>query len=126
MTCFVCKELTLGTNISSHVSSAHGFTRQLTRYLLDSERIRRQQGPDLLNVKDCTTCLRRFIACSSHCHRLPECELVDVPNYMYPDSLCLEAKIIKALCGGGKPTPRSSRVTLRAAYEMLKQLFEVE
>ena len=126
VTCFVCLQRILGTNTSSHLSSAHGFTRQLTRYLLDIERIRRQQGPDILNVKDCITCLRRFVACSSHCHQLPECVLVDVPNYMEPDSLCEEAKIIKALCGGGQPTPRSCRVTLRAAYEKLKELFKGE
>ena len=28
-------------------SAAHGCTRQFTRYLLDSERTGRQQGPDL-------------------------------------------------------------------------------
>ena len=125
-TCFVCHKQILGSNISSHLSSAHGFTRRLTRYLLDTERVRSQKGPDLLNVQDCVTCLRRFVACSSHCHQLPECVLVDVPNYMEPDSLCEEAKIIKALCGGGQPTPRSCRVTLRAAYEELKKLFEGE
>ena len=126
VTCFVCLQRILGTNTSSHLSSVHGYTRQLTRYLLDIERIRMQQSPDLLNVQDCVTCLRRFIACSSHCHKLPECVLVDVPDYMEPDSLCEQAKIIKALCGGGQPTPRSCRVTLRAAYEKLKELFEGE
>ena len=55
VTCFVFKELTLGSNISNHLSAAHGYTRQLTHYLLYSERIRRQQGPDLSNVKDCST-----------------------------------------------------------------------
>ena len=33
-TCFVCHQHILGSNISSHLSSAHGFTRQLARYLL--------------------------------------------------------------------------------------------
>ena len=126
VTCFVCLQRILGTNTSSHLSSAHGFTRQLTRYLLDIERIRRQQSPDLLNVQDCVTCLRRFIACSSHCHKLPECVMVDVPDYMEPDSLCEQAKIIKTLCGGGQPTPRRSTETMRAAYEKLKKLFEGE
>ena len=43
-----CKcELTLGSNISNLLSAAHGCTRQFTRYLLDSERTGRQQGPDL-------------------------------------------------------------------------------
>ena len=126
MTCFVCHQPILWSNTSSHLSAAHGYTRQLTRYLLDTERIRRQQGPAILNVNDCITCLRRFVACSSHCHKLPECVLVDVPDYMEPDSLCEQAKIIKALCGGGQPTPRSCRVTLRAAYEKLKELSEGE
>ena len=98
MTCFVCHQPILGTNTSSHLSSAHGFTRQLPRYLLDTERIRRQQGPDILYVKDCLPCLRRFVACTSRCHQLPECVLVDLPNYMDPESLCEEAKIINALC----------------------------
>ena len=124
--CFVCHQPLLGKNTSSHLSSAHGYTRQLTRYLLDTERIRRQQGPDILNVKDCLTKLGRFVACTSHCHQLPECVFVDVPDYMDPDSLCEEAKIIKALCGGGQPTPRRSTETMRAAYEKLKKLFEGE
>ena len=125
VTCFVCHQPILGTNISSHLSSVHGYTRQLTRYLLDSEKIRRQQASDIVNVKDCLTCLR-FVACSSHCHQLPECVLVDVPDYMEPDNLCEEAKIIKALCGGGQPTPRRSTETMPAAYEKLKKLFEGE
>ena len=33
-TCFVCHQQILGSNISSHLPSAHGFTRQLARYLL--------------------------------------------------------------------------------------------
>ena len=126
MTCSICLQRILGTNISSHLSSAHGYTRQLTRYLLDIERIRMQQSPDLLNVQDCVTCLRRFIACSSHCHQQPGCVLVDVPNYMEPDSLCDQAKIIKALCGGCQPTPCRSTETMRAAYEKLKEFFEEE
>ena len=32
-TCFVCHQHILGSNISSHLSSAHGFTRQLARYI---------------------------------------------------------------------------------------------
>ena len=126
MTCSVCLQRILGTKISSHLSSAHGYTRQLTRYLRDIERIRRQHSPDHLNVQDCVTCLRRFIACSSHCHQQPGCVLLDVPDYMEPDSLCEQAKIIKALCGGGQPTPRRSTETMRAAYEKLKELFEGE
>ena len=93
-TCFVCHQPILGPNISSHLFSAHGFTRQLTRYILDTERVRSQQAP----VKDCITCLRRFVECSSNCHQLSGCVLVDVPDYMEPDSLCEDAKIIKALC----------------------------
>ena len=42
-------------------------------------------------------------------------------DYMDPDSLLPQAKIIKAQCGGGQPTPRRSMVTLRAAYEILKK-----
>ena len=53
VTCFICHQPILGTNTSSHLSSAHGYTRQLARYLLDTERIRRQQSPDILNVKHC-------------------------------------------------------------------------
>ena len=49
-----------------------------------------------------------------------------MPNYMEPDNLCEDAKIIKALCGGGQQTSRSCVVTLRAAYEKLKELFEGE
>ena len=89
---------------------------------LDIERVRSQRAP----VKDCITCLKRFVACCNDCHQQPGCVLVDVPNYMEPDSLCDDAKIIKALCGGGQPTPRSCVVTLRAAYEKLKELFERE
>ena len=33
-TCFVCHQHILGSNISIHLSSAHGFTCQLARYLL--------------------------------------------------------------------------------------------
>ena len=121
-TCFVCKKPILGSNISSDLSSARGFTRQLTRYLLDIESVRSHRSP----VNDCITCLRRFVACSIDCHQLPGCVLVDVPNYMEPDNLCEDAKIIKALCGGGQPTSSSCVVTLRAAYEKLKELFEGE
>ena len=63
----------------------------------------------------------RYVASSSHCHQLSECVSVDVPDYMDPDSLCEEAKVIKALCGCGHPTPRRSTEAMRAAYEMLKK-----
>ena len=90
-----------------------------TLVLLDYQRIRRQQPPDLENVEDRLTHLRWFVACSSHCHHWHACELVYVHEYMEPGSYWLRAKVIKALCGGGQPTPRSSTETLRVEYDSL-------
>ena len=79
------------------------------------------------SILTCSVCLQRILGLPSTAntsHRQPGCVLVDVPDYMDPDSLCEEAKIIKAPCGGGQPTPRRSTETMRAAYEKLKKLFE--